>query len=180
LLAQGELVHVATYISLPLVGGYDMVEAIKIRAGAHSFEGKLFTLVACGAISEEIIEILAGKDVGLAQRLRRTGSAFSGIFGPDGRLVTEPLIDEEGMRFADIDLNLCIQPKQMHDITGHYNRFDVFQLHIDKRQKTPLSFASPSTNAQVRTRIEGENGEDDAGLATWPDRIAKEPTRKVR
>lgn len=57
LLAQGELVHVANYIALPVgPAGYDMAEAIKVRAAAHSFEGKVFTIVSCSTISEEIIE----------------------------------------------------------------------------------------------------------------------------
>ncbi|MGY4361001.1 putative amidohydrolase [Bradyrhizobium sp. i1.7.7] len=43
LLGQGELVHVASYISLPVAPpDYDMAEAIKLRAIAHSFEGKDF------------------------------------------------------------------------------------------------------------------------------------------
>ncbi|MCJ9713378.1 carbon-nitrogen hydrolase family protein, partial [Bordetella hinzii] len=47
LLSQGELVHVANYISLPVAPpDYDMAEAIKVRAAAHSFEGKLFTIVS--------------------------------------------------------------------------------------------------------------------------------------
>ena len=56
LLAQGELVHVASYISLPVAPpDYDMAEAIKLRAIAHSFEGKVFTVVSCSTVSEEII-----------------------------------------------------------------------------------------------------------------------------
>ena len=44
----------------------------------------------------------------------------------------DALIDDEGIVYADIDLNRCIQPKQMHDIIGHYNRFDVFSLHVNR------------------------------------------------
>ena len=52
LLAQGENVHCATYISLPTApADYDMVEAIKVRGAAHSFEGKVFTVVACSSIT---------------------------------------------------------------------------------------------------------------------------------
>ena len=40
LLAQGELIHIANYIAFPFVANYDMPEAIRIRAGAHSFEGR--------------------------------------------------------------------------------------------------------------------------------------------
>ena len=38
LLSQGELIHIANYISLPVAPpDYNMAEAIKIRAAAHSF-----------------------------------------------------------------------------------------------------------------------------------------------
>ena len=64
--------------------------------------------------------------------LERPHSAVSCIVGPDGRLVSEELIDAEGIVYGEIDLNRCIQPKQMHDIIGHYNRFDVFSLHVNR------------------------------------------------
>jgi nitrilase len=74
-------------------------------------------------------------------RLQRKSSAFSGVIGPDGRLVGEPLIDDEGIVYADIDLERCIQPKQMHDIIGHYNRFDIFDLRVNRRPLAPLGLA---------------------------------------
>ena len=52
LLAQGELVHVASYIALPVApADYDMAEAIEVRAAAHCFEGKVFSVVACSTVS---------------------------------------------------------------------------------------------------------------------------------
>ena len=74
--------------------------------------------------------------------LSRGNSAFSGILGPDGNTVGDVLIDDEGIVYADIDLNLCIQPKQMHDILGHYNRFDVFDLRVNRTALQPVSFVS--------------------------------------
>ncbi|MDP9932806.1 carbon-nitrogen hydrolase family protein [Variovorax paradoxus] len=134
LLAQGELVHVASYISLPVAPpDYDMAEAIKVRAAAHSFEGKLFTIVSCSTVSEEIISCLEADFPQARKLLTRRNSAFSGAIGPDGRVIGQPLIDEEGIYYADIDLSRCIQPRQMHDITGHYNRFDVFDLRVNRR-----------------------------------------------
>jgi nitrilase len=144
LLAQGELVHVANYISLP-VGpkDYDMADAIAIRTAAHSFEGKLFSVVACSTISEEIIDTVAGDDQDARELLRRDRSALSGIFGPDGRPISEPLIDEEGIVYGEIDLARCIAPKQMHDIIGHYNRFDIFSLHVNGKALQPVTFTEP-------------------------------------
>ena len=140
LLAQGELVHVASYISLPVApADYDMAEAIKVRAMAHSFEGKVFTIVSCSTISEEIIQAMEALVPDARARLARTNSAFSGIIGPDGRTVGDPLIDDEGIVYADIDLGKCIQPKQMHDIIGHYNRFDVFDLRVNRTPREPVT-----------------------------------------
>ena len=134
LLAQGELVHVASYISLPVAPpDYDMAEAIKVRAAAHCFEGKLFTIVSCSTISEEIISALEADFPKARALLTRPNSAFSAVLGPDGRVIGQPLIDEDGIVYADIDLARCIQPRQMHDITGHYNRFDVFDLRVNRR-----------------------------------------------
>ncbi|MFE6868668.1 carbon-nitrogen hydrolase family protein [Kitasatospora sp. NPDC057692] len=141
LLAQGELVHAASYIALPVAPeDYDMAEAIALRAAAHCFEGKVFTVVSCSTISPEIVAGIAGEDQQLRRQLSRPRAALSGIFGPDGRAVTDPLVDEEGIVYAEIDLGRCVQPKQMHDIVGHYNRFDVFRLHVDNRPLRPLAF----------------------------------------
>ncbi|MFI9274414.1 carbon-nitrogen hydrolase family protein [Kitasatospora sp. NPDC052896] len=141
LLAQGELVHAASYIALPVApADYDMAEAIAVRTAAHCFEGKLFSVVACSTVSPEMVDLIAGDDPEVRKQLARPHSALSGIFGPDGRPVGEPLVDEEGIVYAEIDLGRCIQPKQMHDIIGHYNRFDVFQLQVDNRPRTPVVF----------------------------------------
>ncbi|HRH35453.1 MAG TPA: hypothetical protein PKY12_10350, partial [Catalimonadaceae bacterium] len=130
---------------------YDMSEAIKIRAAAHSFEGKLFTLVSCSTISEEIIEAMQEEAPNAREFLNRKRSAFSGIIGPNGAVIGEPLIDEEGIVYAEIDLNKCIQPKQMHDILGHYNRFDIFDLRVNIAPRKNITFVEGSDRFQPIT-----------------------------
>ncbi|WP_083607889.1 carbon-nitrogen hydrolase family protein [Thalassospira sp. TSL5-1] len=148
LLAQGELVHAASYISLPVAPPeYDMAEAIKLRGQTHSFEGKVFTVIATSTISEEIIQAMEEIRPDARALLERKSSAYSGIIGPDGRPVTDGLIDDEGIVYAEIDLGRCIQPKQMHDITGHYNRFDVFSLHVNQQPLPPVSLSGLGTSS---------------------------------
>jgi len=151
LLSQGELVHLASYIALPVAPpDYDMAEAIKLRAMAHSFEGKVYTVVSCSTISPEIVEQMDAAFPGSRALLARKNSAFSGVIGPDGRLVGTPLIDDEGIVYADLDLARCIQPRQMHDITGYYNRFDVFDLRVDRRGLQSSSFVdTPGEVGQI-------------------------------
>ena len=141
LLSQGELVHIANYISLPVApADYNMAEAIKIRAAAHSFEGKLFTIVSCSTISQEIKDALREDVPNVDDVLTRKNSAFSGFIGPNGATIGEPLIDDEGIVYAEIDLEKCIQPKQMHDILGHYNRFDIFDLRVNTAPTRKITF----------------------------------------
>jgi nitrilase len=148
LLSQGELVHLASYIALPVAPpDYDMAEAIKLRAMAHSFEGKVYTVVACSTISPAIVSQMEDAFPGARRLLERRNSAFSGVIGPDGRLVGEALLDVEGIVYADLDLTRCIQPRQMHDITGHYNRFDVFDLRVNRRPLDAARFDDPTPTA---------------------------------
>ena len=143
LLSQGELIHIANYISLPVAPpDYDMAEAIRIRAAAHSFEGKLFTIVSCSTVSDEIIKAMEADVPNARELLTRKSSAFSGIIGPNGAVVGTPLIDEEGIVYAEIDLAKCIQPKQMHDILGHYNRFDIFDLRVNVAPTRKITFVN--------------------------------------
>jgi nitrilase len=149
LLAQGELLHVASYIALPVApADYDMAEAIRLRAASHSFEGKLFTIVSCSTVSGEIMDAMATLAPNVRARFERKSSAFSGVIGPDGRVVGNPLIDEEGIVYAEVDLGKCIAPKQMHDIVGHYNRFDVFRLTVNPRATVALDWSQQDSEPE--------------------------------
>ena len=102
----------------------------------------------CSTISGEIIEALGSAHPKAREMLMRPHSAFSGVVGPDGRVIGEPLIDVEGIAYADIDLGRCIQPRQMHDITGHYNRFDIFDLRVNRRPLSATRFADGDDAAE--------------------------------
>ena len=80
---------------------------------------------------------------------------------PDGRVIGEPLIDKEGIVYAEIDLGRCIQPRQMHDIAGHYNRFDVFNLTVNRRRLEPVSLLDGKPAADVRAEVAVADRADD-------------------
>jgi nitrilase len=52
------------------------------------------------------------------------------IVGPDGNVVAGPLIGEEGMLLADLDLDAVRRARQQFDPTGHYARNDVLELVV--------------------------------------------------
>jgi nitrilase len=74
------------------------------------------------------------------------------VIGPTGEPVSEVLSDREGLLYAAIDTRACVEPKQFHDVVGYYNRFDVFDLTVDRTRRRPVSFRasepSPSTGEE--------------------------------
>jgi aliphatic nitrilase len=164
LLSEGELVHVANYIALPVApASYDMAAAILIRAAAQSFEGNVFTIVSCSTVSEEIIAAMSADRPANRELLSRKNSAFSGIIDPSGNTVGEPLIDDEGIVYGEIDLGACIQPKQMHDIVGAYNRFDIFDLRVDRRPRSSAAFLDEAEPTADFKPLESQRKESDRG-----------------
>lgn len=145
LLAQGEQVHIATYppawpfhrpgsTSRP----YNLTEAIRIRSAAHSFEGKVFNLVASCVLDDYAIEQVAQGDPEIRSLLEASPAPASMILGPNGDFLTDPLVGGEGMAIATIDVAQSIEYKQAHDIVGYYNRFDIFHFEFDPTPHRPI------------------------------------------
>ncbi len=130
LIAEGEQIHVANYLALPREdkGGYDLAKDIEIRSAAHSFEGKIFTVVASSVINQSVIDYFAAYPE--VQALLSSGSVgHTAVYGPWGLPVAGPLDPKvEGILYADIDLDEALLPKLRHDIGGSYNRFDVMEV----------------------------------------------------
>jgi len=52
------------------------------------------------------------------------------IIAPNGQVLAGPLEAEEGILYADIDLQQIIKAKRMFDVVGHYSRPDVFLFNV--------------------------------------------------
>jgi len=48
------------------------------------------------------------------------------IADPKGNYLEKPLVNEEGILYADIDFRTVIEERQNFDYSGHYSRFDIF------------------------------------------------------
>lgn len=69
---------------------------------------------------------------------------FSRIFGPDGKeLVPHLSPGEEGLLFADIDLNAKAIAKHNLDIVGHYSRPDLLSLRVTDEASWQVHFWKP-------------------------------------
>ena len=120
----------------------------------YAFEGQCFVVAAgCivtkGQIKEGIAthgdneitrlatELIESMPVGDDDLLLRGGSAF---IKPNHHYLTEPLYGEAGIIYAEMDLNETTDGHLFLDTDGHYSRPDVFQLTVDTRAKTNVTF----------------------------------------
>lgn len=148
MIAQGEQVHVANYPPIwpthapEHAGNYDLAHAIRLRAGAHSFEAKAFTVVASGFMDRAMFDTLSGLHPDAGRILEGSPRGVSLVTGPSGQTIGSELCDCEGILYADVDISKCVEPKQFHDISGGYNRFDIFQLTVDRSANRPVTFVS--------------------------------------
>ena len=62
------------------------------------------------------------------------------VVGPDGEVVAGPLIGEEGILYADVDLDAVRRARHEFDPVGHYARSDVFTLHVNTRPQRGVTF----------------------------------------
>lgn len=62
------------------------------------------------------------------------------VIAPGGQITAGPLRQEEGILFCEIDLEKAGIAKRTLDVTGHYSRSDIFKLHVNTRQQSPVVF----------------------------------------
>lgn len=167
MVAQGEQVHISTYPPCwptmrksTISGGYNMKDVIHVRAASHAFEGKVFNIASSGVLDEDAINQVAGDNETLREFLKNACLAATMIVGPDGEYASEPLVGEEGIVYADIDINREIALKGVHDIVGSYQRLDIFQLHVNRTRLKPAYFSEEENG----TSVPEENTNDEADV----------------
>ncbi|MBV8572253.1 MAG: carbon-nitrogen hydrolase family protein [Acidobacteriaceae bacterium] len=151
LMADGEQLHISSYPPVwptrppESSGNYDLAQAIRIRAGAHAFEAKVFNIAAASCVDRtmrQAIESALGPEP--LRIIEQSPQGISVVIGPTGAPVGDSLCGEEGILYAGIDLAQCVEPKQFHDVVGYYNRFDIFSLTVNRARPRPATFVNDS------------------------------------
>lgn len=135
LLGLGERIHVANFPTVALLGGEFSDDAeFRLSVAPHAYEGKLFSI---GVMEYGTPEV--AKQLGIPFP-ENSYNCVSGIFGPDGNPVGELLAGKPGIVYADCDMEQVLPLRLIHEITGHYNKFDVLSLNFDRRARSPIHF----------------------------------------
>ena len=71
----------------------------------------------------------------------------STIVSAGGEVLAGPLVGEEGIIYADLDLGAVTRNKRMFDVSGHYARADVLRLTVDRQPRPAASFQDAPVTA---------------------------------
>lgn len=158
--SENEQIHCSAWPFLHMYKGiaYSLgIEANMAASAVYALEGQCFVSASDMVITQEIMDAVCLTEDQKA--LMQLGGGCSRIYGPDGSQISEDLPhDEEGIVYAEIDLNMIHIARAAADPAGHYARPDVTQLLIDRTKRTPVVERPLS---QVHAVTETLNAADD-------------------
>src|SRR5205085_2785467 len=125
---------------------------VAVDSQAFAQMSKAFVISACGTVDELMIAML--EPSAEAERFLRSPDCSGGsvIVAPNSRIIAGPLGPEEGILYADCNLELSVQMKLRHDFAGHYNRPDIFHLQINRAAPKLYSVHNEGDPALVAAR----------------------------
>ena len=132
LIAEGTMIHIASWPNTGHLKQFSRSERAGTVGQAVAMMSKAYVMNVSGTVSEEMVEILAANEEDRAFLRDPRNSGGSSIIDPRSVVIAGPMGGEEGILYADIDLEVCVREKITHDFAGHYNRADVFSLHINR------------------------------------------------
>lgn len=139
LTAQYTRIHVANWPNNLVPGYANLCHMSQLASRNIAFMCKCFVISSCGINSTEMIGALPSTeaDRGFLRDQSKTGG--SAVINPRGEVIAGPLEgNQEGILYAEADLEETLQGRIVQDFGGHYNRADVFRLSVNTGPTTLL------------------------------------------
>ena len=131
LIAEGTMILIISWPNLPGRKMLNRADRAVMAARSCAFMSKAYILNCVGSVNQEMREMLAYTEDDKKFLADDTLTGGSSVISPNGELLAGPLGHEEGILYADLDLERSVEEKLIHDLAGHYNRPDVFCLKVN-------------------------------------------------
>lgn len=133
LYAQGENLHVATWPGNAR-NTTDLTRHIAL-------ENRMYVLSVSGLMRKtDILDTVPHHELIQENAPDILANGGSCLAAPDGSWVIEPILNQETIVTATIDLNEVRKERQNFDPSGHYARPDVFALSVNRERQTLVRF----------------------------------------
>jgi nitrilase len=132
LTAENTRIHGMSWPNYFALTGDPMRNRVLMNSQAFAMMSNSFVVSACSVVDRAMMEELriSQEDANILR-----DEAFSGgsvIVAPQGNVLAGPMGNEEGILYADCDFAVTVSTKLRQDLAGHYNRPDIFQLHVNR------------------------------------------------
>ncbi|MEM9846718.1 MAG: carbon-nitrogen hydrolase family protein [Bacteroidota bacterium] len=123
---SGELIHIALWPNVH--------EMLQIASRSYAFEGRCFVI----AVGQTMQVKDVPSELELPAHLKAQPDEYllqgnSCIVGPDGKYLLEPQVKTQGIIYHELqDLGRAYGESMALDVTGHYNRTDVFDFSVQR------------------------------------------------
>lgn len=124
---EGEIIHIALWPNV--------MEMHQLASRHYAFEGRCFVVAVGQMMKVKDIpkELKTPKKLKKQKWLLRGGSS---VIAPNGDYILPPQYDKAGIFMVEIDnLHQTYEERMALDVTGHYNRADVFDFQVDKKRR---------------------------------------------
>lgn len=132
-IAQSEEIHAAVWPAFPYWSREKREAFVVSVTRDHAIAGGVPAVSASGVLTDDLAAEIGLEDM-------NTGGGSSFILGPDGMFLAGPKWEGEGIVHAEVEMEDRIRAKAFHDPVGHYNRFDIFNLEINRDPQEPVEF----------------------------------------
>lgn len=141
----------------------------------HAFEAGAFVLSACGCLGPEDFPerwhyVRDGDHVNY-----EWAAGGSSIVNPAGRYLAEPCFEKDAILYADCYANQIKAVKAVFDSLGHYSRWDVARLLLNKEGQEPVKTRDgglPELSPEDARRISQEHEISEEKLFALVEEIA--------
>jgi predicted amidohydrolase len=125
---SGEDIHIAVW---PTV-----FERHQLASRHYAFEGRCFVVAAGQILKASDFP----KELTLPDHLKENPDTLtlkggSCIIGPDGNYIVEPVFDKEALVIGEVDIASHMRERMTLDVSGHYQRDDVFKFEVKGERK---------------------------------------------
>jgi nitrilase len=142
-------------VQVYLAPTYDESEAWHSTLRHIGREGRVFAIGCCMVLRrEDILSHSPQLEAFYAGTDEWINCGNSMITDPNGDILAGPLSKEEGILYAEVDLEMLQGTKWNLDVAGHYARPDAFHLTVDK---TPIPILSIREGTPALNDTEANN-----------------------
>lgn len=154
-----------------------MRDVVMFASRSLSYKANCFVLNCCSTVCEEMRRRIpyAQGDRAFFEEAEVVGGTC--IVGANSHVLAGPMGAEEGILYADIDLEDVVQAKLVHDYAGHYNRPDIFTLTV--KSAVPSLFERMEARLAPAPAVAEIPRATDGGKGPFPEELPNRRTAEL-